>query len=72
MKQYLIVKIKKEIRVVGGCSPDDPEFDWVVGDCFENTGKYFLDKKQALKEAGIKNVKNPTQESYGVIKVDIP
>lgn len=72
MKKYLIVKVKKEMRIVGGCSPDDPKFDWVVDNCFDNTGEYFLDKKTAIKNAKSKNSKKNQKESYGVIKIDIP
>ncbi|QOD60635.1 hypothetical protein H9I45_15045 [Polaribacter haliotis] len=72
MKTYLLVKLKEEIRVNGGCSPDDPEFAYVVGDCLKSTGEYFVDKKEALKKAKEKTLKNLEKEAFGVIKIDMP
>lgn len=72
MKTYLLVKLKEEIRVSGGCSPDDPEFDYVVGDCLKSTGKYFGNKEEALKEAKTKTLKNQEKEAFGVIKIYMP
>jgi hypothetical protein len=72
MKTYLLVKLKEEIRVSGGCSPDDPEFAYVVGDCLKSTGKYFVNKEEALKEAKTKTLKNQETEAFGVIKIDMP
>ena len=71
MKTYLVIKIKEEKRFSGGCSPDDPEFSYFVGDCLKSTGEFFEVKDEALKKAKEMTLKNKEAEAFGVIKIDM-